>query len=279
MNNKKILTIQDISCVGQCSLTVALPIISACGVETCILPSAVLSTHTGGFKGFTFRDLTEDMPAIQKHWQTEGIFFDAVYTGYLGSAKQIDYVKDIIATMRKPGAPAIIDPAMADNGKLYTGFDGEFVNAMKSLCAVADVVLPNITEASLLTGTEYREQYDEPYIRSLAERLHSLGAKTVVLTGVSYRADTTGVAIYDGAELAYYEHRRLSGGCHGTGDIYASAFVGALMNGFAVYDAARIAAEYTVRCIENTQDDESHWYGAKFETVLPELWKLLGIVR
>ena len=277
MDYKKILTIQDVSCVGQCSLTVALPIISACGVETCILPSAVLSTHTGGFKGFTFRDLTEDMPAIRRHWQTQGISFDAVYTGYLGSAKQIEYVIDILDTMRKPGAPAIIDPAMADNGVLYTGFDAAFVEAMKAQCAKADVALPNITEACLLTGTEYRESYDESYVMGLVEKLHGLGAGTVVLTGVSYKPEKTGVAIYDGGGLSYYEHQRLAGGCHGTGDIYASAFVGSLMNGRGVDAAARIAADFTVKCIENTQGDESHWYGAKFETALPALIKMLGL--
>ena len=150
--------------MGQCSLTVALPIISACGVETCVLPSAVLSTHTGGFTGFTFRDLTEDMPSINNHWQKEGIKFDAVYTGYLGSAKQIEYVKEIVATSKKEAAPFIVDPAMADNGKLYAGFDDAFVQEMKELCRVADYVLPNITEACLLTDTEYKEEYDRVYI-------------------------------------------------------------------------------------------------------------------
>ena len=123
MNYKKVLTIQDISCVGQCSLTVALPIISACGCETCILPSAVLSTHTAGFTGFTVRDLTDDIPAIHKHWQKEGIRFDAVYTGYLGSTKQIGYVKDILNTMGREGCLGIIDPAMADNGIHFTASD------------------------------------------------------------------------------------------------------------------------------------------------------------
>ena len=154
MSYKRILTIQDISCVGQCSLTVALPILSACGVETCVLPSAVLSTHTAGFSGYTFRDLTEDMPAIKDHWVKEGIAFDGVYTGYLGSTKQIDYVKEIIAATAKDGV-AIIDPAMADNGKLYPGFDAAFVEEMKKLCATADYLLPNLTEACLLTDTEY----------------------------------------------------------------------------------------------------------------------------
>ena len=181
MSYKKILTIQDISCVGQCSLTVALPILSACGVETCVLPSAVLSTHTAGFSGYTFRDLTEDMPAIKDHWVKEGITFDGVYTGYLGSTKQIDYVKDIIAATGKDGV-AIIDPAMADNGKLYPGFDHAFVQAMKTLCATADYLLPNLTEACLLTDTQYKADYDKAYIDSIVEKLLALGAKTVVFT-------------------------------------------------------------------------------------------------
>ena len=167
----KILTVQDISCLGQCSLTVALPVISACGVETCVLPSAVLSTHTGGFSGFTFRDLTEDMPAIGAHWVKEGIAFDAVYTGYLGSTKQIDYVADLIATVKKAEAPVVIDPAMADHGKLYVGFDDAFVAAMRGLCAKADYLLPNITEACFLTGVEYKTEYDRSYIDLLLEKL------------------------------------------------------------------------------------------------------------
>lgn len=276
MSYKRILTIQDISCVGQCSLTVALPIISACGVETCILPSAVLSTHTGGFTDFTFRDLTEDMPAISAHWQKEGISFDAVYTGYLGSIKQIDYVMDIMDSVTNDGCINIVDPAMADNGRLYVGFDSDFVNAMKRLCAKADVVLPNITEACLLTDTEYRTEYDKAYTDELISKLHKLCSGTVILTGAGYDADTTGVIISDEAGTKYYEHRRISGGCHGTGDIYSSAFVGALMNGHNTYDAARIAADFTVLCIENTAGDDSHWYGAKFETAIPALIKSLN---
>ena len=268
---KRVLTIQDISCVGQCSLTVALPVISACGVETCVLPSAVLSTHTGGFKDYTFRDLTGDMPAIQKHWQKEGIAFDAIYSGYLGSAEQIAYVADIMKTMGKPGAVNIADPAMADNGKLYPGFDQPFVEAMKGLCAAADIVVPNITEACFLTDTAYRETYDETYIAALCKNLAALGAKTVVLTGVGYAPEETGVVVFENETLTHYRHRRLPKGSHGTGDIFASAFVGALMRGKTKFNAARIAADYTVRCIEETQGDDTHWYGAKFEPVLPEL--------
>ena len=275
MSYPKILTIQDISCVGQCSLTVALPIISACGVETCILPSAVLSTHTAGFSGFTFRDLTDDMPAISKHWQKENIKFDGIYTGYLGSTKQIGYVIDIIKNHKKDGAKAIIDPAMADNGKLYPLFDQEYVEAMKGLCACADYVVPNITEAAFLTDMEYKTEYDRAYIDEMVEKLVALGAKNVILTGVSYRAGYTGIVVFENGEYNYYEHEFLPNSCHGTGDIYASAFTGALVRGKSAFEAAKIAADYTVECIKQTAGEENHWYGAKFEPALKTLIEML----
>ena len=186
MSYKRLLTIQDISCVGQCSLTVALPIISACGIETAVLPSAVLSTHTAGFSGYTFRDLTDDMPAIKDHWIKENIKFDAIYTGYLGSTKQIDYVADIFDSVGVDGCIKAVDPAMADNGNLYPGFDKEFVEAMKGLCSKADYLIPNITEASFLTDMEYKTEYDRKYIDQLIEKMCALGAKNIILTGVSY---------------------------------------------------------------------------------------------
>ena len=206
---RKLLTIQDISCVGQCSLTVALPILSAAGHETCILPSAVLSTHTAGFSGFTFRDLTQDMPAISAHWAKENIRFDGVYTGYLGSMEQIGIVKEIFDTRLNPGAKKIVDPAMADGGKLYPAFDAAYVEAMKTLVREADVILPNITEACFLTGVEYRETYDEAYIDVLLKALASIGAKSVVLTGVGYTPDSTGVVVYENGGKRYYRHRKI----------------------------------------------------------------------
>lgn len=272
---KKVLTIQDISCVGQCSLTVALPILSACGMETIILPSAILSTHTAGFSGFTFRDLTEDIDGIAAHWAKEGIFFDSLYTGYLGSTEQIDKVLAIAKDRLKEGALFVVDPAMADNGKLYPAFDSVFVEAMKKLCEKADVLLPNITEACFLTGVEYKETYDEAYIKELVSKLAANEKQKIVLTGVSYKKETTGVVVYENGEIQYYEHERIERGCHGTGDVYASAFVGALMNDKSTYEAARIAADYTVACIKYTQGDEEHWYGVKFEPVLGQLIDLL----
>lgn len=275
MDYKRILTIQDISCVGQCSLTVALPILSACGLETAILPSAVLSTHSVGFRDFTFRDLTEDIPAIEHHWQQEGIRFQAVYTGYLGSARQIEMVKDICQNLLVPGGKKIVDPAMADRGELYPVFDMDFVQEMKKLVGEGDIVLPNITEASLLTDTEYREKYDEEYICGLVAGIHRLGAGTVVLTGVSYDAHSTGVLVSEQGKQTYYRHELLDRGCHGTGDVYASSFVGAYMHGKTVPEAARIAADYTLACIKNTLDDPDHWYGVKFEPVLGKLIEAL----
>ncbi len=271
MDYKRILTIQDISCFGQCSLTVALPILSACGVETVIIPSAVLSTHTGGFTGFTFRDLTDDIPSIAAHWKKEGIDFDAIYTGYLGSVRQIDMVRDIFNGLSRPNCIKIVDPAMADNGKLYYGFDEVYASAMAKLCADADIVVPNITEACFMTGVEYKENYDEAYVKEVLEALENAGMKNVILTGISYNESTTGVVVKTGDKVEYYSHRRLPVGSHGTGDVFASAFSGALLRGKSEYNAAKVAANYTLRCIENTVGDDNHKYGVKFETAIPYL--------
>ncbi len=275
MDDRRILTIQDISCVGQCSITVALPILSACGLETAVLPSAVLSTHTGGFTGYTFRDLTEDMPRIAAHWKKEGIRFDAIYTGYLGSAEQVCYVREIRQAVGKAECVFLVDPAMADNGVLYPGFDDAFVDAMRSLCTQADYILPNLTEACLMTSEPYRTQYDEIWIAGLLSKLSAICSGTIVLTGVGYTKDTTGVAVCTAGQTQYYCHKRLSGGAHGTGDVFASVFTGALLRGFDAAAAARLAADFTLCCIEATVEDQSHWYGVKFEAQLPKLIQAL----
>lgn len=277
--DKKILTIQDISCFGQCSLTVALPIISACGVETAILPSAVLSTHTAGFTDFTVRDLSGDMPDIRAHWEKENIKFDALYTGYLGSQEQIQYVLDIKNTCLNTDGSFIVDPAMGDNGKLYPAFDMEYALGMAKLCGNADIILPNITEACFMTGMEYKESpYDEAYVLELIKKLAELGAKKVVLTGVGFAADKLGVAVYEGDidNVKYYFNEKLAKSSHGTGDVYASAFTGAYVKGMNIYDAAALAADFTVDSIVKTMDDDSHWYGVKFEKALPLLVEKLN---
>ena len=271
MDYKRVLTVQDISCFGQCSLTVALPILSACGVETCILPSAVLSTHTAGFNGFTFRDLTDDMPKILDHWVKENISFDCIYTGYLGSITQIEYVKRMKKEVLKEGSKLIVDPAMGDNGKLYSIFDLEYAKEMAKLCAIADIIVPNVTEACFMTGVEYKENYDEAYVDEVLKALEKMGAKTVVLTGIGYTPNTTGIVVYENGKKQYYKHDKFEKGCHGTGDVYASAFVGAYLRGKDIFESAKIAADYTYQCIANTHGDTTHWYGVKFETAIDYL--------
>ena len=275
MADKKLLTIQDVSCYGQCSLTVALPILSAMGIETAILPSAVLSTHTGGFTGYTFRDLTDDIPAIGAHWRKEGITFDAFYTGYIGSKKQLNHIKEIVRTCGKKGALLVVDPVMGDNGKLYAGFDEAFAAEMARFVSGADVILPNLTEAAYLLGEPYLgEGYDRAYIEGLLRRLSALSGGDVVLTGVSFDRAKLGVATYDAKtdEIDYYFEERIEGSFHGTGDVYASAFTGALVRGKTLKEAAALAVDFTVRAIRATLPErKEHWYGVKFEQAIPYL--------
>ncbi len=277
--DKRLLTIQDVSCVGQCSLTVALPVISACGIETAVLPSSVLSTHTAGFSGYTFRDLTGDMPAILEHWKKEKITFDAFYTGYVSKA-QIPIILQIMDETSKKDSLRIIDPVMADNGVLYTGFDEDFPSEMKKLCARADVILPNLTEAAFLLGEKYAgSSYDSSYISGLLERLKAIGPSYIVLTGVSFEPDKLGCAVYDGKEIKYYFNHKLDASMHGTGDVYASVVAGALCRGWSVYDAAALAADVVVESMKATLDDKDHWYGVKFEKALPYLIDRLSLCK
>lgn len=273
MTDSRVLTLQDISCVGQCSLTVALPIISACGVETVILPSAVLSTHTA-FKGFTFRDLTEDIPGIMEHWQRADIRFDCLYTGYLGSVTQIGFVEELKKNLVKEGGLLIVDPAMADNGKLYTGFDEVFVQHMAKLCGTADIILPNMTEAVLMTGSEMRlENQDETYVVELLNKLSAFGCKTIVLKGIQFDDDRIGVAVHNCANhtTSYIFTERIRPSFHGTGDCFAAAFTGAVMQGKDVVSAVKLAAAFVGESIRKTVGDETHQYGVKFEKALPML--------
>ncbi len=271
MKYNRVLTIQDISCMGQCSMTVALPILSACGQETCILPSAVLSTHTGGFSFPHIRDLSDDLPDIEAHWQKEGVLFDAIYTGYLGSSRQVDMVLHMAKTLLRAGGKLLVDPAMADHGKLYSGFNQAYVDAMKKLCAHAHVLLPNLTEACLLTDTPYEERYDEAFLKPVLEKLLAMGTKYVVLTGYSQEPGQTGVLLWDGECWDVYSHAKIGRGFHGTGDAFASAFIGSWLAGKTMLESAQIAADFICKSIENTIGDESHWYGVKFETALPDL--------
>lgn len=269
--DKRLLTIQDISCVGQCSLTVALPVISSCGIETAILPSSVLSNHTAGFSAWTFCDLTDQMPAILDRWKKENIDFDAFYTGYVSKA-QIPYILDIMNNAARPGALRIIDPVMADNGKMYPGFDDDFPMEMRKLVNGADVILPNMTEACFLLGYQYPgSDYDAQYVEKVLHGLYNLGAKNIVLTGVSFEKGKLGVACFDGTKIEYYFTERLNVSMHGTGDVYSSSFAGALLRGKSILEAASIAADFVVESIRQTIEDKDHWYGVKFEKALPYL--------
>lgn len=274
MAYKKILTVQDISCMGQCSITVALPILSACGHETVILPSSVLSTHTGGFGAFHVHDLTQEFPAIIRHWQELGVQFDAVYTGYLGNITHMELVKEIFDTLMAPGGIKVVDPAMGDHGKLYPLFDMQYAKAMADFCACADVILPNITEACMMTDMPYIENPTPEYVTDLLNKLENI-CPNVVLTGVGFQQGQTGVMLSQKGERWHYTHEKVPKNFHGTGDVFASSFVGTWQQTGCMKQAVQIAADFTMQSICATRDDPSHWYGVKFEAVLSELIKKL----
>ena len=262
---KRLLTVQDISCVGQCSTTVALPLISACGVECAVLPPAILSNHTAaGFSGWSFRDLTDEMGPIEKKWVEQNIRFDAFYTGYVCES-HIEPILSIERSCAEPGAIRFVDPAMADGGKLYKGFAPDFPKKMARLVEGCDYVLPNLTEAALLGGFEPFKEKPETLIASL----HDLGAKHVVLTGVEHGDGELGSAVSDGSRIEYDFNPRLPRSSHGTGDVYASVFAGAVLRGLDPLAAAALAADIVCEAIEATAED--HWYGVSFERTIPHL--------
>lgn len=271
---KRVITVQDISCVGKCSLTVALPVISAMGVEACVLPTAVLSTHTA-FKGFTFRDLTADISAITSHWKQEKIGFDAIYTGYLGSFEQIELMHSLIADFGGGSTRVIVDPCMGDNGVLYSGFTPDFAKAMAVLCSKADVIVPNLTEASFMLDVPYvAAGYTKEYIEDLVQKLAGLGSRRVVLKGVSFDDKKIGIVSYDSQnqKINWYFHERMPQSFHGTGDIFASVLTGALVRGFELQDACRLAADFVVEAIRATLSHKDYnWYGVDFESAIPFL--------
>lgn len=275
---KRVVTIQDISCIGKCSLTVALPIISSMGVETAIIPTAVLSTHTA-FKDFTYRDLTEDIRGISQHWKKEGFDFDAVYTGYLGSFEQMTLMSEFFKEYKTEHTLIVVDPVMADNGKLYPGFTEAFAEAMAKLCGQADVIMPNMTEASFMLEIPYEKSgYSENRIKEILRMLCGLGAKKAILTGVSFDNDTTGAYAYDSEcdEYFYYAKEQIQASYHGTGDVFASTFTGAMMNELGFREAVSCAVDYTVECIRQTEKDtKKRWYGVNFETAIPYLLERL----
>ena len=273
---KRILTIQDISCVGKCSLTVALPIISAQGIEACILPTALLSTHTG-FKNFTFRDLTDEFDEITQVWHKEGISFDGIYTGFLGSFSQLELIEKIFNEFNGSAPLILVDPCMGDNGKLYHGFDEKFVMKMRELCTKAHVITPNITEASFMCGMPFfGSDYTRDYILELFEGLASFGVRKIVLKGIRYKQNECGIIAYDAKtkEKVEYFHEFLPFHTSGTGDIFASVLFGSLVNGESMQNSIKKAANFVLSSIKVTLKDKNRtWYGVQFEKALGALVK------
>lgn len=273
---KRILTIQDISCIGRCSLTVALPILSTMGHETAILPTAVLSTHTM-FSNVTLRDLTDDLLPITEHWQREQFSFDAIYTGYLSSPRQISIVKGIFQRFSGDSVLRIVDPVMGDNGKLYTGFDRDFAALMAGLCGEADIILPNLTEAAFLLDRPCKmEGWQEQEIKDVLRRLCDLGTKKALLTGVSFHEGELGVVSYDSISDTYdaYFTPRIPVSYHGTGDCFASCFTGGILQGRTMENSMRLAADFVSECLRLTMaDPDRRNYGVNFEEALPMLLK------
>ncbi len=278
---KKVLAIHDISCLGRCSLTAAIPIISVAGVEVVPLPTAVLSTHTGGFTHFTFRDLTEDMTAITKHWKMLGYQFDIIYTGYLGSLEQVDIVKNIIQNFKKDDTLVVVDPVMADAGMYYSMITPDFAIGMRELCEMADIITPNLTEAAFLLDREYKENYTKTETEEILRALSALGPDKIVLSGVSADDHTIGAAAYDHVtdSVSYAIAEKMGGFYHGTGDTFASALIAALAKDFSVNEATDIAVKYTLACIKRTYAEGTDTrFGVDIENELPALMRLLKII-
>lgn len=279
---KRIAAVHDISCVGRCSLTVALPVLSAAGFDTSILPTAVLSTHTGGFDGFTYRDLTLDIEPIAKHWKSLGLKFDAFYSGFLGSYDQIEIVSNLFESFRDSDTIILVDPVMADQGEMYSVYSKSMATGMKKLCEKADIIVPNLTEAAFLLEEEYiGNNYDKKYIEDMLVRLSNLGPDKVVLTGISYDDKSLGAVCYDKTtgSIDYAFNEKNPAIFHGTGDIFASSLLAGIMHNFSLAEAAQIAVDYTYECIKLTESmNQERRYGVCFEMAIPYLIKRLGLM-
>lgn len=278
MKQKRLVTVQDISCFGKCSLGAAMPIISAFGIETVVLPTAVLSTHTGGFEGYTFKDMTDEMPKILNHWKKLGIEFDAMYSGYFGKSEQLEIAKNFFHDFKNDETLIFIDPVMGDEGRLYAGFDGEFVKKMRAFCSEADVITPNLTEAAFLTESALPDEYDEIYVKNLAASLAETGAKVVVITGINL-GDKSGAICFDTKSKEFFScyREKIEGTFYGTGDIFASVLCGALTSGMSLEKSLCAAVDFVHESITNTLDEkEKYGYGVKFEQSLKLITNMIG---
>lgn len=281
-HQKRVATIHDLSGFGKCSLTVALPILSAAGLETSALPTAVLSTHTGGISGYTYRDLTEDMLPFMRHWKDLDIRFDAIYSGFLGSFEQLEIVKDFFSLFKRNDNLILVDPVMADNGELYKIFTPAFARGMRSLCEKADIIVPNLTEAALLLDEPYHAgPYTKAYIESVLRRLSQLGPSQIVLTGVYFDEKELGAATFDARRdrTEYILADRIPGYYHGTGDVFASALLSGLLNNFNLERSAEIAVRFTTESILRTFKAQTDYrFGVNFEQSIPDLLKELKLL-
>ncbi|HML45116.1 MAG TPA: pyridoxamine kinase [Clostridia bacterium] len=272
---KRVAAIHDLSGFGKCSLTVALPILSAMGVEACALPTAILSSHTGDLKGYTYRDLTEDLPAMARHWSALGLRFDAIYTGFVGSEAQLTLLSGIVEQLRGDGTLVLVDPVMGDHGVLYRTYTPSMIEGMAALCRRAQVITPNLTEASFLLGRAYDPAMLEPEaVREQCRALAALGPEQVVITGVSLPGDRLGAAAYDALEDTFVIHAmpRAPGIWYGTGDIFSSVLLGALLAGRKLDAAVQMAVRFTQGCIMRTwARGTDPRYGVDFEHELPRL--------
>lgn len=278
----RLAAIHDLSGLGKCSLTVALPIVSASGVECCCIPTALLSTHTGGFTGWTFRDLSDDIVPIAEHWSSLDMHFDAIYSGYLASRSQGELLEKTIKLLRSDDTLVVVDPAMADNGHYYSNLDESMTECFKKLIAQADVITPNITEACFLTGTEYRKApHTMEFIDGLLEKLSRLGPRVVAITGVSPEAGRVGVAARDNTsgKTAYYTSEARDGTFHGSGDVFASSLAALITRGVEIFEAIAVAESFVSACIEHTaRSGGGEHYGLDFEVILPEYIKSLDML-
>ncbi|MBQ3022285.1 MAG: pyridoxamine kinase [Clostridia bacterium] len=272
MKQKRLVTIQDLSCFGKCSVTVALPVISALGIETVVLPTTVLSTHTGEFKGYTFHPLHNEFHRIMQHWKSLKIEFDAIYVGYIGSGELIDLVSDFIDEFKKENTVVFIDPAMADNGKFYSGLDRDYAKKLSSLCKKADIISPNMTEAMILSGNKPENYKDTSMLEVIAKSLSDI-CNNVIITGVHNEKTISTVAYEKGSATLFSAEKPLYNGVfYGSGDLFASAFIGKYLCGMSLSDATKSASDFVNECILCTLDErDKYWYGLKFEQCLPSL--------
>ncbi len=265
---KRVITFQDLSCVGKCSLGVALPIISSFGIEACGVPSALLSCHTA-FDDFSFFDLTAQSQEILNKIGSQKLKFDAFYSGYLGSEKQINCACEFIDVLKD--SLIIVDPVMGDNGKLYSGFDISIPQSMKNLCSKADIILPNITEACLLADTPYFTPANKDEVVSLIKKLFSRFNASIVITGIEAEG-RMGACLYnkDSGRISFFMKKKIDAVFHGTGDIFASCLTGDLISGSSLNDSVEFAVEFTYKSMEYTlADPDRRWYGVNFEQALP----------